>query len=64
MINCVIKDMFINSTKLCADMNIHMNNLTLCLKDTLVTTDKLCQYGMLIHCEIVDICRTLKIVPG
>ena len=55
VINCVIKDTFINGDKLCADLNIHMNSFKLCLKDTLTTIDKLYQYRTLIHCTTADI---------
>ena len=55
MINFVIKDIFINGDKLCANMNIHMKSFELCLMDTLMTIDKVYQYRTLIHCAIVDI---------
>ena len=59
VINCVIKDMFTNSDT----MDIHMNNFKLCLKDTLIITDKLYQYGMLLYCTNYRHSRTLKTAP-
>ena len=55
VIHSVIKDTFINKDNLCANMDIHMNSFELCLMDTLMTTDKLHQYVMLLYCAYSDI---------
>ena len=54
VIHCVIEDIFTNDDNLCANMDIHTNSFKPCLKDTLMTTDKLYQYGTLLYCAITN----------